>query len=511
MTELTPIRRGRCAGAGNWQTQYQALQMTAREAAELIRDGDTAAFAAMSNWPWELDGALAERLLETGGHIAIYGHFIPAGTRLLTPELAGQVTYDSNFYGVERGLEPMGNVHYAPSNLSQTPAWLLARRPRVAALTCSLPDENGWMSRSLWGTALSRKVLEQCELVLAEVNPRMPNIPSDGEAHTRIHVSEVDGIIESSRPLVETPIAAGNETDSRIAGYIADLVPDGACIQLGLGGLANTVGECLAHAGKRDLGVHTEILSTGVMELMRRGVVNNSRKQTCPGRSVYANMVGGPELWAFAHENPAFCQKEIDWVNDARNIARNDHVVSINNAMEIDLTGQVNAESIGPPAVLRHRRTAGVGGRLPVVQGRKEYPGPPVQLPGQGGGPPLQNRAAAGPRQRGDHPPHLRPVCGDGVRRGGSEIQEHRGAGPGADCHRPPGLPPGAGAANAPLSPPASCGCLDDLDKVPLFPGGALYCFAEFCGGGRKRSRKDLTFPGRLRRIKKLKRIRALV
>ena len=263
MTELTPIRRGRCAGAGNWQTQYQALQMTAREAAELIRDGDTAAFAAMSNWPWELDGALAERLLETGGHIAIYGHFIPAGTQLLTPELAGQVTYDSNFYGVERGLEPMGNVHYAPSNLSQTPAWLLARRPRVAALTCSLPDENGWMSRSLWGTALSRKVLEQCELVLAEVNPRMPNIPSDGEAHTRIHVSEVDGIIESSRPLVETPIAAGNETDSRIAGYIADLVPDGACIQLGLGGLANTVGECLAHAGKRDLGVHTEILSTG--------------------------------------------------------------------------------------------------------------------------------------------------------------------------------------------------------------------------------------------------------
>ena len=228
MTELTPIRRGRCAGAGNWQTQYQALQMTAREAAELIRDGDTAAFAAMSNWPWELDGALAERLLETGGHIAIYGHFIPAGTRLLTPELAGQVTYDSNFYGVERGLEPMGNVHYAPSNLSQTPAWLLARRPRVAALTCSLPDENVWMSRSLWGTALSRKVLEHCELVLAEVNPRMPNIPSDGEAHTRIHVSEVDGIIESSRPLVETPIAAGNETDSRIAGYIADLVPDGA-------------------------------------------------------------------------------------------------------------------------------------------------------------------------------------------------------------------------------------------------------------------------------------------
>ena len=363
MTELTPIRRGRCAGAGNWQTQYQALQMTAREAAELIRDGDTAAFAAMSNWPWELDGALAERLLETGGHIAIYGHFIPAGTRLLTPELAGQVTYDSNFYGVERGLEPMGNVHYAPSNLSQTPAWLLARRPRVAALTCSLPDENGWMSRSLWGTARSRKVLEQCELVLAEVNPRMPNIPSDGEAHTRIHVSEVDGIIESSRPLVETPIAAGNETDSRIAGYIADLVPDGACIQLGLGGLPNAIGECLAYAGKKDLGMHTEVVTNCVMELMRRGVVNNSRKQVCPGRTVGTLCVGDRELWEFCDGNDQLCFREVKWVNNPRVICQNDGVVSINNAVEIALTGQVTAESIGDPMY------SGTGGQLEWVTG----------------------------------------------------------------------------------------------------------------------------------------------
>ena len=363
MTELTPIRRGRCAGAGNWQTQYQALQMTAREAAELIRDGDTAAFAAMSNWPWELDGALAERLLETGGHIAIYGHFIPAGTRLLTPELAGQVTYDSNFYGVERGLEPMGNVHYAPSNLSQTPAWLLARRPRVAALTCSLPDENGWMSRSLWGTALSRKVLEQCELVLVEIHPELPSFASDGENHTRLHVSEVDGIIETSGPLVESFSAAGDDTDRQIAGYIADMVHDGDCLQFGLGGLANAIGENLAYAGKRDLGIQTEVLTSCVMELMKKGVVNNSRKTTCTGRTACAQFVGDRELWAFGHNNPDFCQKEICWINDPRNIAKNDHVVSINNAMEIDLTGQVNAESIGP------RQYSGTGGQLEWVVG----------------------------------------------------------------------------------------------------------------------------------------------
>ena len=195
MTTLTTTRRGRCAGIKDWQAQYQALQMTAREAAELIRDGDVLVFAAMANWPWELDSALAERLLKTGGHVAIHGHFIPAGTRLLTQELAGQVTYDSNFYGVERSLAPMGNVRFVPTNLSQTVDWLRSRKPRVAALTCSPPDADGWMSRSLWAASLHRNVLEQCELVLVEVNPRLPDIASDGACHTRLHVSEVDGII----------------------------------------------------------------------------------------------------------------------------------------------------------------------------------------------------------------------------------------------------------------------------------------------------------------------------
>ena len=190
------------------------------------------------------------------------------------------------------------------------------------------------MSRSLWGTALSRKVLEQCELVLAEVNPRMPNIPSDGEAHTRIHVSEVDGIIESSRPLVRDAHRGGKRDGTAASRALASRIwcQTAPASSWDWEGLANTVGECLAHAGKRDLGVHTEILSTGVDGADAPGRGEQQPQTDLPGADVYANMVGGPELWAFAHENPAFCQKEIDWVNDARNIARNDHVVSINNA-----------------------------------------------------------------------------------------------------------------------------------------------------------------------------------
>ena len=363
MELLTPVRRGRLAGTGDWRAQYRALHMTPQEALTWIRDGDVLAFSAMSNWPREMDAALAQRLQTQGGHIEVDSHFIPAGTRLLTPECAGHVTYNSNFFGVERTLAPMGNVHYVPTHLSQTPDWLISRHPRVAVLTCSPPDENGWMSRSIWGTVLNRRLLEQCELVLVEVHPDMPYIESDGPFHTKLHVSEVDSIIETSGPLVETATVPGNDADRRIAGYIADMVDNGSCIQLGLGGLANAIGENLVYAGKRDLGVQTEVLSTGIMELMKQGVVNNSCKQVCTGRTVCAHLVGGQSLWDFARENPAFCQKEIDFVNDSRVIAQNRNVVSINNAMEVDLTGQVNAETAGS------RQYSGTGGQLEWVIG----------------------------------------------------------------------------------------------------------------------------------------------
>ena len=369
MELLTPVRRGRLAGTGDWRAQYRALHMTPQEALTWIRDGDVLAFSAMSNWPREMDTALAQRLQTQGGHIEVDSHFIPAGTRLLTPECAGHVTYNSNFFGVERTLAPMGNVHYVPTHLSQTPDWLISRHPRVAVLTCSPPDENGWMSRSIWGTVLNRRLLEQCELVLVEVHPDMPYIESDGPFHTKLHVSEVDSIIETSGPLVETATVPGNDADRRIAGYIADMVDNGSCIQLGLGGLANAIGENLVYAGKRDLGVQTEVLSTGIMELMKQGVVNNSCKQVCTGRTVCAHLVGGQSLWDFARENPAFCQKEIDFVNDSRVIAQNRNVVSINNAMEVDLTGQVNAETAGS------RQYSGTGGQLEWVIGSQWSPG----------------------------------------------------------------------------------------------------------------------------------------
>ena len=363
MIPWTPIRKGRMAGQGGWQEQYRALRMTPAGAAALVRDGDTVVMTSSANWPYAVDGALAERLRAIRGHVELDALFAPLDTALLSAENTDLVDYNANFFSGERKLMEHGNVRFVPTHLSATGAWMASRKPRVAIITCSAPDENGWMSRSLWGAQVHRRVLEQAEVVIVEVNDQLPSFASDGEAHMMFHVSEADAIVENSHFPAENTPAPADETDRRIAGYIADLVPDGACVQFGLGGLANAVGECLADAGKKDLGIQSEVLSNCVVTLMEKGVINNSRKQTCPGRSVGAYFVGDKALWDFARDNPAFSFKEIDWVNDPRNIARNDRVVSVNNAMEIDLTGQVNAESVGP------RQYSGTGGQLEWVLG----------------------------------------------------------------------------------------------------------------------------------------------
>ena len=363
MKMLEPTRRGRFADMEDWQRQYAALLTTAEEAAACVRDGDVLVMSASANWPYAFDEALTKHLRATGGRVEVNGLFLPLDTCLMAAENKDLVTFHSNFFSGERVLAPQGNIQFVPTHLSATGDWQASRHPRVAVITCSAPNEQGWMSRSLWGSDVSRQALEQAEVVIVEVNDRLPFFASDGEAHMLFHVSEADMLLENSRPVAETPPVPTAEVDRVIAGHIAELVQDGACVQFGLGGLANAVGECLAYAGKKDLGIQTEVISSCVVDLMERGVINNSRKQTCTGRSAGAYFIGDRRLWDFARDNPAFCQKEIHWTNDARNIARNDNVVSINNAMEIDLTGQVNAESIGP------RQYSGTGGQLEWVLG----------------------------------------------------------------------------------------------------------------------------------------------
>ncbi|MDD3347965.1 acetyl-CoA hydrolase/transferase C-terminal domain-containing protein [Oscillibacter sp.] len=360
---MQPVRRGRLSEEADWHRQYEELKVTAEEAAALIQDGDGVAMPAAASWPYAVDEALVRRLRAIGGRVELYSLFTPADTVLLQPENRDLVEYYVNFLSGDRALISQGNVHFVPTHLSEDGAWICDRHPRVTVITCAPPDENGWMSRSISASHLDRTVLEQSELVIVEVNPRLPALSSDGECHLLFHVSEADAIVESDHPLAENIPAPATEVDETIAGYIAEMVPNGACVQFGLGGLPNAIGECLAYAGKRDLGLHTEVVTNCAMKLMEQGVVNNSRKQLYPGRSVGALCVGDRDLWAFANGNRDLCFKEVKWVNDPRTICQNDGVVSINNAMEIDLTGQVNAESVGP------RMYSGTGGQLEWVTG----------------------------------------------------------------------------------------------------------------------------------------------
>ena len=360
---MMPTRRGRMTDLADWKAQYQALKMTADEAVQMIRDGDRVAMPGSGSWPYAVDEALVRRLREIGGRIELDGLFTPVDTVLLRPENQDMVEYYVNFLSGDRNLIPQGNVHFVPTHLSENGIWICARKPRVTVITCTPPDENGWMSRSIAASHLDRSVMEQSEVVIVEVNPRLPWLNSEGERHLLFHVSEADAIVENDRVPAENAPPPTTELDRVIAGYIAEMVPDGACVQFGQGGLPNAVGECLADAGKKDLGVHTEVLTNCVMKLMQQGVVNNSRKALYRGQAVGSLCVGDKELWDFLNGNRDVCFKEVHWVNDPRHISQNDNVVSINNAMEIDLTGQVNAESIGT------RMYSGTGGQLEWVLG----------------------------------------------------------------------------------------------------------------------------------------------
>lgn len=176
-----------------------------------------------------------------------------------------------------------------------------------------------------------------------------------------IHVSEADAIVEADQELVENPELPVDETIQTISGFIVDQIPDGACIQLGLGGVANAVGYGLRT--KNDLGSHTELMSDSIMELMKLGVVNNSRKQFMPGKTVASFTFGSRELYRFVDRNPDMYYMPFPIVNDPVNIAKNDNMISINTALSIDLFGQVDADN------LAGKQYSATGGQLDFVRG----------------------------------------------------------------------------------------------------------------------------------------------
>jgi len=267
-----------------------------------------------------------------------------------------------------------GRADFTPVLLSEFP--LLFKRGLlpldVAIIHVSLPDEHGFCSLGV-EVGLTKSPAESAKIIIAEVNQQMPRTLGD----SFIHVSRLNYIVPVDYPIPEMPMTEEGNTDvvEKIAGYIADLIPDGATMQLGIGAIPDAVLKYLEN--KKDLGVHSELFSDGVIDLFNAGVITNARKTLHPGKIIAGFMLGTKRLYDWSDDNPVIEFHRTEYVNDPFVIAQNERMVAINSAIEVDLTGQVCADSIGP------KLYSGVGGQLDFIYGASRSKGgvPIIALP----------------------------------------------------------------------------------------------------------------------------------
>ncbi len=252
-----------------------------------------------------------------------------------------------------------GRIDYLPAYLSQIPRLFASHRIglEAALVQVSPPDKFGYCSLGV-SVDITRSAMEHAAMVIAQVNPRMPRTWGD----SFVHVDEIDWLVWHEEPLVETLVnREENRIVRRIGPFVAQLVEDGATLQIGFGYLPNMILRYLDQ--KKDLGVHTQLITDGLMPLVEGGVVNNRRKSLLPGRVVASLCMGSEKLYQFVDNNPAFYFRSSEFVNDPTVIARNDNLVSISSALEVDLTGQVCSDSMG------HLFYSGIGDQVDFLRG----------------------------------------------------------------------------------------------------------------------------------------------
>jgi len=250
-----------------------------------------------------------------------------------------------------------GNVSFIPNHLHLAGAKRLAHvSPTIYVGTATPPDRHGYVSLSVSNT-YERRMIDAADIVILETNPNYPRTFGDVE----LHISNVDYIVETNHEVPVLPDVPISERDQAIGDHIAAYIQDGDCIQLGIGGIPNAVAHALSH--KKDLGVHTEMLTSGIMKLATQGVVTGARKNLHRGKIVATFILGTKELYDFAHDNPSVMILDGKYVNDPAVIGQNHNQISINTTLEIDLTGQCCSESIG------HKQFSGTGGQADTAIG----------------------------------------------------------------------------------------------------------------------------------------------
>ncbi len=348
----------------NWREAYRDKICSPQEAAKKIQSNDIVVTGMTNAIPYAVLDCLYDEI-DHLRNVRIDMGFGNRAMRLYLPDARDKVTVRSLFLGpIERAfLKKNSNIEVQLIHLSSTSKDRSQVHPaNIAMMVGTPPNDEGQISFGL--CPLDKSLLLQAEKVIIQINENMPFV--QGEDIT-VHVDQVTHLVDLSEPLYSPPPFQSDEADNQIAAYIAEQIPDGACIQLGIGGLATAVGHLLRE--KKDLGIHTEMFVEPMVDLIECGAVNNSRKQLLKGISVFGFALGSQSMYAFLDQNPAVLSRSFAWVNDPFVIAQNDHVISVNGALAIDLTGQVCAESIGS------RHYSGTGGQLDFVRGANQSRG----------------------------------------------------------------------------------------------------------------------------------------
>ena len=344
----------------DWTSRYNQRVTTAEEAVKVIKSGDRIFLTGNCSIPRTLLAALvgyAPNLED----VEICHALTMGSAEYVKPELQGHLRVNTMFIGgnVRKAVQE-GRADFTPVLLSEFP--LLFKRGilplDVAMIHVSLPDEHGFCSLGV-EVGLTKTPAESAKVIIAEVNEKMPRTLGD----SFIHISRLTHVVPVNYPIPEMSMSEeGNqEVVESIAGHVAGLIPDGATMQLGIGAIPDAVLNFLRH--KKDLGVHSELFSDGVIELVDQGIITSSRKTLHPGKLVAGFLIGTQKLYDWADDNPLIELHRTEYINDPYVIAQNERMVAINSAIEVDLTGQVCADSIGP------KLYSGVGGQLDFIYG----------------------------------------------------------------------------------------------------------------------------------------------
>lgn len=345
--------------------EYAKKLVTAEEAVKVVNSNDWVDYGWTTGTPVALDAALAARADELE-NVKVRG-----GILLWVPEIfkvenvAEHFTWNSwHMSGIERKAVNQGFAYYAPVRYSELPRYYRENigHINVAMFQVAPMDKHGFFN---FGPNAShmKAVCEISDVIIVEVNEKMPRCL--GGYEEGIHISEVDYIVEGSNPEMGQLGAGGAPTDvdKTVAKLIVEEIPDGACLQLGIGGMPNTVGSMIAESDLKDLGVHTEMYVDAFVDIAKAGKITGARKSIDRGRQVYAFGAGTQKMYDYLDDNPECMSAPVNYTNSTATISKLDNFISINNAVDIDLYGQVNAESAGT------KQISGAGGQLDFVLG----------------------------------------------------------------------------------------------------------------------------------------------